>query len=69
MKDATRTVLYIEETRGLLQAASCPRSIQSNRATERPADHVTHRSAAWQLVVASLFVAFTMAVSPKMVVR
>jgi hypothetical protein len=47
MKDGTPTILYTKETR---ERATCSVSTerseqQSNRATERSAGHVTHRSA------------------------
>jgi hypothetical protein len=41
MKDGTPTILYTKETREYLRPALYLQSTQSNRATERSADHVT----------------------------
>jgi hypothetical protein len=54
MKDANQTILYTKETREVLQPTLHLQSTQSSRAAEHSADHVTLRSAAWQLVVASV---------------
>jgi hypothetical protein len=62
MKDANQTILYTKETREVLQPTLHLQSTQSSRAAEQQssraaehsADHVTLRSAAWQLVVASV---------------
>jgi hypothetical protein len=51
MKDGDLTILSTKETREVLQPTL---HLQSNRATEHSASHVTLRSAAWQLVVASV---------------